>query len=1341
MADEKVVGCPFILDEQGRDFAIWKDMMPMYLKANRDAWEIAEGRFEDVKPGTAYDDLTAAEKITRDRFDKASDAGKKILFASIHKNLIRTVFFDDASKITVKTCWERLKNGLAKTKAQRKDKAMKEFSNFRFDPRKSATENIIRFQLIRNNLRDTGTIMPADYTCEVLFKALPPKWQPFRLGWAARLEKDKTPELLMEQIKSESTYLEPQHSLEMATAMVSQMNVAGSSSKPGKHVKHPAKPGYNKKREKQSSQHASFKCWKCGQTGHTKNDCRRPSANSTKAYRKPGKFHPKANCAEALLVRSVEKNHANDVEFLLDSGATHTIVSSKKWFTSFTKDSDTAEVRLGSSHRLRVSGQGTIELIVRMKDRMIKLTIEDVLLVPSIRKNLISIGKLAQDGYKITFLGNNLCLEKDGFSMQVNKDNDLYRLNVEDRHFLTPLASGEATAVPLQSVGAKDRSKGKNDAVSLKGMHEVLAHINKKSVQRFLELQKIPFEDDLDKCEHCILAKQTRVSDHSRPKESKASKPGTVVADLCSPSIKSIGNHRHFLLITDEFSKFRKVFFLRTKDEAVKYISHYLKWFRNSMGYDVKRFHSDSGSEFKNQKLARLLNDIGAEQTFSSHYRPAQNGQSERGIRTIENLVRAVLISSGLESKKYLWAECVNYCTEVLNITMVNEDTQSTPYEIFYKKKIQLTKLHAFGTKCFVHVQKKKLSKFEKRSLPAILVGYANHALGFRVFIPKTKTIVQSKDVTFLRKPVKAAKAETPTDAENDISETQEESDASSVENDESEETEADQSPFSAEAYIQQKCRSPFSESDDEDIGNPPGQRDPSSYSEAMRSPDKKFWQAAIDDELESMKSMNAWRIADLPKGKRALDSRWIFRLKVDPMQKTQRYKARLCLRGFRQIEGVDFSADKIFSPVARHEAVRTILSIAAEEGLYLHQFDVKTAFLHAELTDEIYMKPPEGSNYDRNKVLRLLRSIYGLKQSPYNFNKKLTKIIKDRGLIQSHTDPCLFYRNGKERLMILIYVDDAICAGATKGLVLKFIESLRKDLELTSKPLSYFLGMQIEMNQAGDVHLHQTKYVEQVLARFNMTDCKPASTPCDASIYSIKSEDRCDQQKYRALIGSIMYLATGSRIDIAFITAYLCRYLDKCTPEHLAIGMRVLRYLKLNPSLGITYKRNSTEKTLVFSDADHASDPEDRKSTTGSLIMRQSGPVIWHSTKQSNISISSCESEFYGAAETMKAAMWMTKLLTELGIQEKLTIQMDNQSAIAIIKQPQHYRRTKHIEIRYMFVKQGYAEGKFELTYVETLKQRADWLTKPLNRSIFLKQRELSGLESWKDKENNQVV
>ena len=200
----------------------------------------------------------------------------------------------------------------------------------------------------------------------------------------------------------------------------------------------------------------------------------------------------------------------------------------------------------------------------------------------------------------------------------------------------------------------------------------------------------------------------------------------------------------------------------------------------------------------------------------------------------------------------------------------------------------------------------------------------------------------------------------------------------------------------------------------------------------------------------------------------------------------------------------------------------------------------------------------------------------------------------------------------------------------------------------------------------------------------------------------------------------------------MTFITSYLCRYFDKSSPELVEIARRVLRYLKGTRTLGITYLSNSPETTVAFSDADHGSDPEDRISVSGTLIMRQSGPVIWHSTKQSNISLSSMESEFYACSETLKSVSWLNKLLSELNIHEKITIFMDSQSAIAIIKNPALYRRSKHIELKHCYVKEAYQKGKINIEFVPTLSQRADGLTKPLTKPTLLEQRKLINLQSW---------
>ena len=211
------------------------------------------------------------------------------------------------------------------------------------------------------------------------------------------------------------------------------------------------------------------------------------------------------------------------------------------------------------------------------------------------------------------------------------------------------------------------------------------------------------------------------------------------------------------------------------------------------------------------------------------------------------------------------------------------------------------------------------------------------------------------------------------------------------------------------------------------------------------------------------------------------------------------------------------------------------------------------------------------------------------------------------------------------------------------------------------------------------------------------------------------------------------MYLATYCRIDI---TRNLPRFFDRCTEEHVQAAMRVLRYLKSCPSLGITYKSGSRERTMVFSDADFASDATDRKSTSGTLICRQGAPVVWHSTKQSNVAQSSTESEFVSASESLKAALWIKELLTELEINDPITIYMDSQSAISLIRQPQYYRRTKHIEIKYLAIRDHYEKGDVNIEYVSTHSMRSDFLTKPCKKPTFQKQKQLAALETWEQRQ-----
>ncbi|CAB0013250.1 unnamed protein product [Nesidiocoris tenuis] len=223
----------------------------------------------------------------------------------------------------------------------------------------------------------------------------------------------------------------------------------------------------------------------------------------------------------------------------------------------------------------------------------------------------------------------------------------------------------------------------------------------------------------------------------------------------------------------------------------------------------------------------------------------------------------------------------------------------------------------------------------------------------------------------------------------------------------------------------------------------------PQTYREAMQTGEAAQWKAAMDDEIKSLIQMDTWELVDLPPGKKLVDCRWVFKVKIKANGEFDKFKARVVAKGFSQIPGIDYK--EVFSPVVRYDTIRTLLSAAASEGLELMQFDVKTAFLNGELDEEIFMKQPDGFNNGTKRVCKLKRSIYGLKQAPRCRNIKFTNSIKSQGLIPSQADPCLYHsQNKKEKLFLAIYVDDGILCGSNLQEMKKFMNNLKEAFTIT---------------------------------------------------------------------------------------------------------------------------------------------------------------------------------------------------------------------------------------------------------------------------------------------------
>lgn len=496
----------------------------------------------------------------------------------------------------------------------------------------------------------------------------------------------------------------------------------------------------------------------------------------------------------------------------------------------------------------------------------------------------------------------------------------------------------------------------------------------------------------------------------------------------------------------------------------------------------------------------------------------------------------------------------------------------------------------------------------------------------------------------------------------------------------------------------------------------------PQNIQEAFKYPK---WKAAVDEEVRALEKNGTWEITDLPRGKKPVGCKWIFTVKYKADGNVDRYKARLVAKGFTQSYGIDYQ--ETFAPVAKLNTVRVLLSLAANLDWSLHQLDVKNAFLNGDLEEEVYMDIPAGlettSNF--NKVCRLRKSLYGLKQSPRAWFERFTKVVKGYGFVQCQSDHTLFVKHFPEGKLaiIIVYVDDIILTGDHEEKIDLLKKLLTKEFEIKDLGnLKYFLGMEIARSKKG-IAVSQRKYVLDLLNETGMLGCKPAETPMDTTVKLEESDGSApvDKGRYQRLVGKLIYLS-HTRPDIGFSVSVVSQFMNNPTEKHMTAVIRILRYLKMTPGKGLFFQRTTNKEIEIFSDADWAGSVTDRRSTSGYCSFVWGNLVTWRSKKQSVVARSSAEAEFRAMAQGICEGIWLNRLLEELRVPLKhpMVLYCDNQAAISIAKNPVHHDRTKHVEIDRHFIKEKIEEGVFKVSYTPTNCQTADILTKALARVNF---------------------
>lgn len=499
-----------------------------------------------------------------------------------------------------------------------------------------------------------------------------------------------------------------------------------------------------------------------------------------------------------------------------------------------------------------------------------------------------------------------------------------------------------------------------------------------------------------------------------------------------------------------------------------------------------------------------------------------------------------------------------------------------------------------------------------------------------------------------------------------------------------------------------------------------------------------------MQSELNSLSTNKVWTLTDLPKGKKAVGSRWVFKTKTGADGSITRYKARLVARGFSQRYGSDY--DETFSPVVRGESVRALLALATQNNMYLHQMDVETAFLNGKLEEEVYMEQPNRHETKGRETqgCKLHKSIYGLKQSPRCWNHVLDDHLKKMEFNQTSSDPCVYVSTRNIGLIIAVYVDDLVLAGKCVSKFAETKEGLSARFKMKDLGrLHHFLGIEIVQNiEKGKVWFGQPTYTRKLLDKFGMRDSKPVSTASDSESKLVKKTDEeedLDQKLYQAAVGGLLYLSTKTRPDISFAVGNAARFCSNPSRAHWTAVKRIMRYLRGTQDLGLMYCREESIFSCTgYSDADWGGSLDDSKSTSGYVFKSSGAAISWKSQKQTCVALSTAESEYVALSAASQEALWLKRLIGEITGEDTRPMELmeDNQSAICMATNPVFHGRTKHVELKYHFVRDQVTQGHIKLTYCPSERMVADILTKSLPATKFKNLRDCLGITKYPEEE-----
>lgn len=1084
----------------------------------------------------------------------------------------------------------------------------------------------------------------------------------------------------------------------------------------------------------------SVTCYKCKQVGHYRNKC-------------PLLQKIKQSNAFSVVFLSGEYSKS---EWYVDSGASAHMTANKEWIRNVNSTPFLSEITVANDTKVPVLCSGDVQISTNYDyDIMVK----NVLCVPSLTTNLLSVSELIKNGNKVVFEANKCYIrnKKNDLVATAMSTNGVYKLNIKVADCMltaSTIASAELWHRRLAHINSSDLNKMKN------GIVDGLSFPNSSDVTKA-------------KCVTCCEGKQMRLPfSHIGQKSSETLQ--IIHADVCGPmETKSIAGSQYFVLFIDDHSRMTFIYFHKQKNEVFKIFKNFKAMVENQQNKKIKILRTDNGGEFCNLEMENYLVKEGIIHQKTNAYAPEQNGVCERANKTVIEKARCLLFDAKLEKK--FWAEAANTAVYLKNRSITSSLGNITPYEVWYSRKPDLSHIRLFGSPVMVHIPKEKRLKWDRKAEMYILIGFSETTKGYRVYDPNKNDVSVKRDIIVIeegKKSLESNKIETvwiqddvQTEAhesstkvldgrdsvgESSISESLHDSDSStSVYTDPCSEDDDDDDTLTIshlETDISCSELLPHSEFvQGKRLRKTPGRYGfshicvPSSspeveqidFSEALNGPEADHWRRAMREELQSFKDNDAWEVVDKPSDGSIVQCKWVLNKKLD-VNNDVRYRARLVAKGFTQRYGIDY--ENTFSPVVKHSTLRMLFALSVQWDMDITHLDVTTAFLNGNLKESIFMSFPEGFvNKSNGKVLKLKRAIYGLKQSSLVWYDKVKECLLNIGFKISKFEPCLFTKFSENvKLIVTVYVDDFLifsnCTTETDKLK-SFLSSKFKLKDLG--PVRRYLGMRINVNKkCSTITVDQQEYIEQLLSKFEMSNCRPIDTPIECKLNIKKAENCAVNIPYQRLIGSLMYLAILTRPDLSYCLSYLSQFNNCYNETHFNYAKRVLKYLQKTKHYCLIYKKNNLEMT-GFVDSDWASDSMDRKSYTGFCFVMNGSVISWQSKKQKTVSLSSTEAEYVALSEASREAVYLRNLMYEItGRQYVIKLKCDNQSALKLATSHQAHTRSKHIDVRFHYVKDAVKNKLINIEYIPTQEMPADLLTKGLLSSKHYKFMHMLGIK-----------